>query len=47
MNIEKNKLYNCDCMQLMKEMPDKYIDLAIVDPPYGIGENGLKKSFKK
>lgn len=42
MNIEKNKLYNCDRMQLMKEMPDKYIDLAIVDPPYGIGENGLK-----
>ena len=29
-------------MQLMKEMPDKYIDLAIVDPPYGIGESGLK-----
>lgn len=33
---------NCDCMQGMKEFPDKYFDLAIVDPPYGIGENGDK-----
>ena len=27
-------------MELMKEFPDKYFDLAIVDPPYGIGEDG-------
>ena len=26
----------------MKQIPDKYFDLAIVDPPYGIGENGDK-----
>ena len=26
-----------DCMVGMKEFPDKYFDLAIVDPPYGIG----------
>lgn len=25
-----------DCMQGMKEFPDKYFDLAIVDPPYGL-----------
>lgn len=31
-----------DCMQGMKQFPDKYFDLAIVDPPYGIGENGSK-----
>jgi len=35
--IEKNKFYHCDCMELMKQMPDKFIDLAIVDPPYGGG----------
>jgi len=35
--IHKNTLYNCDCMQLLKETPDKYYELAIVDPPYGIG----------
>lgn len=28
---------NADCMDGMKEFPDKYFDLAIVDPPYGIG----------
>ena len=38
-----------DCMQGMKEFPDKYFDLAIVDPPYGIGvgsmsyTNGVQK----
>lgn len=31
---------NGDCMDGMKAFPDKYFDLAIVDPPYGIGENG-------
>ena len=37
------KLYNMDCMEAMKQMPDKAFDLAIVDPPYGIkigGESG-------
>ena len=28
--------YNMDCMEAMKDMPDKYFELAIVDPPYGI-----------
>jgi site-specific DNA-methyltransferase (adenine-specific) len=28
---------NCDNMDLMREFPDNYFDLAIVDPPYGIG----------
>ena len=35
--IELNKLYHCDCMELMKEIPDKFFELAIVDPPYGGG----------
>ena len=29
------KLFNCDCMELMKSYPDNHFDLAIVDPPYG------------
>ena len=33
-------LKNCDCMELMKEYPDNYFEIAIVDPPYGIGECG-------
>lgn len=31
-----NRFDNIDCMIGMKEYPDKYFDLAIVDPPYGI-----------
>lgn len=31
--------YNMDCMEAMEAMPDKYFDLAIVDPPYGIGQD--------
>ena len=32
--------YNMDCMEGMKEFPDGYFDLAIVDPPYGIKQGG-------
>jgi site-specific DNA-methyltransferase (adenine-specific) len=32
------ELLNCDCMEYMATVPDKYFDLAIVDPPYGIGD---------
>ena len=31
-----------DCMELMREFPDKHFDLACIDPPYGIGEDGSK-----
>lgn len=41
--LELNKLYNMDCMQGMKEFPDGFFDLAIVDPTYGIGIDGQKK----
>ena len=33
-----------DCMELMRETPDKFYDLAVVDPPYGIGFDGAKKT---
>lgn len=32
------QIYNMDCMEAIKEMPDKAFDLAIVDPPYGLGK---------
>ena len=41
------KLYNCDCMELMAKTPDKYYELCIVDPPYGIGIDGQKESICK
>ena len=34
------ELLHIDCMEYMATLPDKAFDLAIVDPPYGIGENG-------
>ena len=40
------KLYNCDCMELMAKTPDKYYSLALVDPPYGIGECGDKNASR-
>lgn len=46
-------LYNADCMDVMREMPDNAFDLAIVDPPYGLGDKKLTqggtwaKKYKK
>ena len=31
--------YNMDCMDGMKEFPDKFFDIAVVDPPYFSGPN--------
>jgi len=34
---------NEDCMDLLKRTPDKYFELSIVDPPFGIGANKEKE----
>lgn len=31
----ESKFLNADCMEVMREYPDNFFDLAIVDPPYG------------
>ena len=36
--------YNMDCLEGMKQFPDKYFDLAIVDPPYGSITGGYTKN---
>lgn len=38
MSIEQhyNKIYNVDCLEFMKTLPDKCIDLVLTDPPYGL-----------
>jgi site-specific DNA-methyltransferase (adenine-specific) len=33
----KSEVFNMDCVEAMKAYPDNYFELAIVDPPYGIG----------
>lgn len=39
--------YNMDCMEYMRTLPDKAFDLAVVDPPYGIGIDGQKSRVCK
>ena len=47
-----SEIFNRDCVEAMKEYPNNYFDLAIVDPPYGIGidvamnANKGKQGFK-
>jgi site-specific DNA-methyltransferase (adenine-specific) len=33
-----HNIHNTDCMELTRSFPDKYFELAVVDPPYGIGD---------
>ena len=33
-------IHNADCMEVMSQYEDNYFDLAVVDPPYGIGQSG-------
>jgi site-specific DNA-methyltransferase (adenine-specific) len=44
-----SKFENKDCMDGMQEFPDKYFELAIVDPPYGIGisNNPVRQTHSK
>ena len=40
------RLYNGDCMEWMKDVPDKWYNLAIVDPPYGLSKKSTTGSGK-
>jgi site-specific DNA-methyltransferase (adenine-specific) len=54
---ELNQIILADCMDIMRGIPDKYFELAVVDPPYGnhdaigiVNSNGHKahrKNYKK
>jgi site-specific DNA-methyltransferase (adenine-specific) len=33
------KVFNTDCLPAMKEFPDRYFDLVVTDPPYGLTQN--------
>ena len=44
-----SEVYNMDCLEYMKTIPDKFFDLCIADPPYGININesiGRRKNDK-
>lgn len=40
--MPKIELIHDDCMKVMAKYPDNHFDLAICDPPYGIGMSGGK-----
>lgn len=44
-----NKIFNEDCLETMKRMPDKSVDLVLTDPPYGIGisSNPIRQKHNK
>lgn len=50
--MNKNKIFNADCLEIMKTLDDNSIDLIFTDPPYALGseviikENG-KPDYKK
>jgi site-specific DNA-methyltransferase (adenine-specific) len=39
-DVVRSAVFNADCVDGMKQYPDKFFHLAIVDPPYGIGVDG-------
>lgn len=45
--VSNSRVYLRDCMEAMAEFPDNYFDLAVVDPPYGIGQNWTKDRLSK
>ena len=45
MKIPISETHLIDCIDYIKQFPDKYFELAVVDPPYGIGETGVSNGF--
>lgn len=41
-----NKIICADCLDILKQLPDKCVDLVLTDPPYGIGYNNKKLQRK-
>lgn len=37
--LETNKIYNGDCLEVMKQIPDNSVDLIITSPPYNLSNN--------
>lgn len=44
--MEKNIIYNEDCVDTMRRMPDESIDCIITDPPYGMQYQSNRRSIK-
>ena len=46
MTLPLNQILCGDCLEVMREWPDKCVDLVLTDPPYGIGESNEKNSTR-
>lgn len=44
--LTENNIHLGDCLDLMRSLPDKSIDLVLTDPPYGIGMDGGDVGYK-
>lgn len=33
--MAKSEVYNTDCIEYMRTLPDNYFDIAVCDPPFG------------
>ena len=41
------KLYNSDCLTVLRQLPDKCVDLVVTDPPYEVNTTGGGGSINK
>ena len=46
-NFIENSVIHGDCLQVIKELPNHFVDLLIVDPPYNLNKIYSSSSFKK
>jgi site-specific DNA-methyltransferase (adenine-specific) len=46
-NVPSSEVYLEDCVKALKRFSDNFFDVAIVDPPYGIGRSGQTETFTK
>ncbi len=47
MDSEFNKVYNLDCVEGMRNLPSKCIDLVITDPPFGIDFKAKRDNYNR
>jgi len=45
--LEVNKIYNVDCLEGLKQLPDNSIDSVVTDPPYGLSEHITLKRIEE
>ena len=49
--MAKSEVYNTDCIEYMRTIPDNHFDIAVCDPPFGSANDdaliGVKKDFTK